>query len=65
MALGISLLFASFFSIFLGAGLILMKDNVIAILFPVIPGIWFYNIAHDMWTDYREVKAKLHARFAG
>ena len=61
MVAGIFILYVSFFSIFLGGGLMLMKGFVLAIFAPVIPGILVASLVYDSWTDYREVKAKLRA----
>ena len=65
MVAGIFILYVSFFSIFLGGGLMLMKGFVLAIFAPVIPGILVANFVYDSWTDYREVKAKLQASSRG
>lgn len=43
MVLGIITACVSFFLIFVGAGLMLMKENPLALLFPIIPGLWLYN----------------------
>jgi hypothetical protein len=40
MVLGIITACLSFFSIFVGAGLILLKDSPLAGLFQIVPGIW-------------------------
>jgi 1,4-dihydroxy-2-naphthoate octaprenyltransferase len=65
MALGISTAMVSFFLIFVGAGLMLMKDALIFILFPIGPGIILYNFAADAGGDYRKAKRKAAARRRG
>jgi len=65
MVAGIFILYVSFFSIFLGGGLMLMKGFVLAIFAPVIPGILVASLVYDSWTDYREVKAKSRASSRG
>jgi hypothetical protein len=65
IVLGIITLFISFFSIFLGIGLMLMKDLVISVLFPVIPGIYVYRFARDAWQDYQKAKKRVAARRRG
>ena len=62
LVLATFVLFLSFFSIFLGAGLILMEKLIIMALFPVIPRLWvFTRFLGPVWKDYREQKAKLRA----
>jgi hypothetical protein len=58
MVVGICTLFASFFLIFCGVGLILMRHIAILGLFPVVPGIVVYKFANSVWVDYREAKRK-------
>jgi hypothetical protein len=65
MVLGIITAFISFFSVFLGVGLMLMKNLVISVLFPIGPGILVYNFARDAWHDYREAKKQVAARGNG
>jgi hypothetical protein len=64
MVLGICVALASFFSIFLGVGLLLMQKLIIMILIPIAPGYTFCKAAHSAWTEYREAKAKRPARNA-
>jgi hypothetical protein len=62
MVLGIITVFISFFSIFLGVGLMLMKNLVLSVLFPVVPGILVYSFARDVWRDYKKAKSRVAAR---
>jgi hypothetical protein len=62
LVLSTFVLFLSFFSIFLGAGLMFMENLIILGLFPVIPGLWLYGaFLGPVWKDYRKEKAKLRA----
>ena len=65
MVVGINTAIVSFFLVFVGAGLILMKDFLILFLFPVIPGIWLYNIMHNDWQEYQKAKKSVAARHRG
>jgi len=62
MVLGICIALLSFFSIFLGAGLMLMHNFVVLALFPVVPGVLLFKGGRSAWADYREAKAKVQAR---
>lgn len=62
VALGILTAMVSFFLIFVGAGLMLMKNLLILVLFPVIPGLWLYNILREVWKDYQEAKKRVASR---
>jgi len=62
MVLGIVTLFISFFLIWVGAGLILMKDLLILVLIPVLPGLFVYYNMRDAWKDYQEAKMRVAAR---
>ena len=55
----------AFFSIFVGLGLMMMKDLLIFVLFPVIPGIWLYRIVRETSQGYREAKKGVVARRRG
>lgn len=61
MVVGIITAMVSFFLVFVGVGLLLTKDLLIFVLFPVIPGIWLYNILRHVWQDYQRVKKKVAA----
>jgi hypothetical protein len=61
LVLGICIALASFFLIFLGAGLMLMPKLVILALLPTVPGFLLCEGARSAWKDYREAKAKLMA----
>jgi hypothetical protein len=52
----------AFFSIFVGAGLMMMQNLWIFGLFPVIPGIWLYRILRETSQDYREAKKRVARR---
>ena len=65
MVVGIFTAFVSFFSIFVGAGLMLMEDLLIFVLFPVIPGIWLYRFIRETSQDYQEAKKRVAARRHG
>lgn len=62
MVVGIFTAFVSFFSIFVGAGLMLMKNLLILVLFPVIPGIWLYRFMRETLQHYQEAKRRVAAR---
>lgn len=62
MVLGVITVFISFFSIFLGVGLMLMKNLVLSVLFPVVPGILVCSFARDAWRDYQKAKSRVAAR---
>jgi hypothetical protein len=53
------------FSIFVGVGLMMMKDLLIFVLFPVIPGIWLYRIVRETSHGYREATKRVAARRRG
>ena len=60
LVLGAFVWLASFFSIFLGIGLMLMEGLFVMILLPAIPGIFiFTSFLRPAWSDYREAKAEL------
>jgi hypothetical protein len=65
MVLGIITACTSFFFIFVGAGLMLMKDNPLAMLLPTIPGLWLYNFVSEAWDVHQEAKKRVAARFPG
>ena len=59
LVLGYLVWLVSFFSIFLGIGLMLMKGLAILVLVPVIPGVFIYtNFVRDAWKDYKIAKAE-------
>ncbi|MBI3603732.1 MAG: hypothetical protein HY205_04710 [Nitrospirae bacterium] len=62
MAGGIVTAMISFFLIFVGVGLIAMKELLIFILFPIIPGIWLYRIVSNVGRDYQEAKKRVATR---
>jgi hypothetical protein len=62
MVLGIITVFISFFLIWVGLGLILMKNLLILALVPVLPGLWVYYNLCDDWRYYQEAKKKVAAR---
>jgi hypothetical protein len=64
MMLGICIALASFFSIFLGVGLLLTQKLVILVLIPIVPGFVLCKAAHSAWTEYRQAKAEFPARHA-
>lgn len=43
----------------------LMRDLVILVLIPIIPGIFLYNFARDAWQDHQEAKKRVAARRRG
>ena len=59
MVMGIVTLFAAFFLVFVGVGLMLVKVFVVAALIPVIPGLWVSARARDAWRGYRAAKMRL------
>lgn len=59
---GIMILFACFFLLFVGAGLMGMESNPLTILLPVIPGIFVFNFARDAWRDHQKAKRTVAAR---
>jgi hypothetical protein len=61
MVAGILTLMVSFFLIFVGVGLMLMKNLLIMALFPIIPGLWLYRIARYDWQEYRNAKKSVAA----
>jgi len=65
MVLGIVTLFISFFLVWVGAGLMLMKNLVTLVLIPVLPGLFVYYNMRDAWNDYREAKRKVSSRRRG
>ena len=57
----IVIIFVAFFLIFLGLGLIMMKNLLIMGLFPVLPGLWvYYNLRED-WDEYQQAKQQQSA----
>ena len=63
MALGIVTLYASFFLVFVGAGLIMMKQLAIFVLFPIIPGLFVYkSFFGPVWKAYRESRRRIASR---
>jgi hypothetical protein len=62
MVLGIVTLFVSFFLVWVGAGLMLMKSVLILALIPVLPGLWVYYDLRDDWRHYQEAKKRVDAR---
>lgn len=65
MVRGIVILFIAFFFIWLGLGLILMKNLLILVLIPVLPGLWVYYNLRDDWEQYRRAKKQFAARGRG
>lgn len=61
MVLGIITLFISFFFIFVGGGLMLMKGLPILVLIPILPGLFVYFNLRAAWRDYQEAKRKFSA----
>jgi hypothetical protein len=55
----------SFFLIFVGAGLMLMKNSPMSILFPIAPGVVLYNFTHFVWHDYQKAKKRVAASHNG
>lgn len=64
MVLGFFVLVTSFVSIFVGSGLMFMKDLlVMGLFFPAIPVFWAAaKLACPIWRDYREEKARFQAK---
>jgi len=62
MVCGILAAMVSFFLIFVGVGLMAMKQLLIFILFPIIPGIWLYRIVREDWQQYQNAKKRVAAR---
>ncbi len=65
MVLGNITVFISFFLIWVGLGLILMKNILIFVLTPVLPGLWVYYNLRDDWRYYQEAKKRVAARRRG
>jgi hypothetical protein len=65
MVLGIITLFVSFFLVWLGAGLMLMKKLWILVLLPVLPGLFGYYNLRDAWDDYRKARRRAADRSSG
>jgi hypothetical protein len=63
LAAGVVVLFLSFYSIFLGAGLyLLQKWFVLGLLLALVPGVWVYRaLIGPIWADYRQVKGRSRA----
>jgi hypothetical protein len=62
MAFAIITMFASLGLLFLGAGLMMIREFLIfGILLAIVPGCWVYARMRPMWDDYREAKARLRA----
>jgi threonine/homoserine/homoserine lactone efflux protein len=61
---GICIFFVSFFLVFLGIGLVSLKDNPLAVFFPIVPGIFLFNFARDAWRDHQKAKAAVAAKRA-
>jgi hypothetical protein len=59
MVLGIVALFISFFLIFVGFSLLLAYVPLLALVFPIIPGVWVFVRLREMWRDYRRAKEKV------
>lgn len=59
MVVGIITAMVSFFLIFVGVGLLLMKDLLIFVLFPVIPGMWLYTIVREVWQEHQEASKRV------
>jgi hypothetical protein len=62
MVRGIIALYVSFFLVFVGVGLMLMKSLMVLVLVPIIPGFFVYNVAREAWHDYRKAKQRLAGR---
>ena len=62
MVVGIIAAYTSFFLVFVGAALILMKTNLFFILLVTIPGLFFYRFASSAWREYQRAKRKFSAR---
>jgi hypothetical protein len=59
MRCGILTAFISFFFIFVGWGLMLMKSLPILVLIPILPGLFVYFNLRAAWSDYQEAKKKV------
>jgi hypothetical protein len=60
MVLGILAAHLSFFLVFVGIGLMFIKEiSVVALLFPLIPGLWLYGNLREDWREYRQAKQKV------
>jgi hypothetical protein len=62
MVLGTIVLFACFFLLFVGAGLMGMESNPLAILLPIVPGVFVFNFARDAWRDHQTAKQAFAAK---
>jgi len=59
MVLGIIASLVAFFLIFVGAGLMLSKESLVAaVFFPTVPGLWLYRSLRDMWRHYQVAKKR-------
>src|SRR5439155_22066463 len=63
MALGIATLFACFFLVFVGVGLLLARHLIIGLLIPILPGFFVYDrFFREVWKDYRQAKKRIASR---
>ena len=63
VAVGIGTLFAFFFLVFVGAGLLLARRFLLGLLFPILPGFFVYNrFFREVWRDYRQAKERIASR---
>ncbi|PYM92428.1 MAG: hypothetical protein DME04_15410 [Candidatus Rokuibacteriota bacterium] len=56
MVLGIVTALVAFFLVFVGTGLVLAKELLVAALLPTVPGLWLYGNLREMWRGYHAVK---------
>jgi hypothetical protein len=63
LVVGIFVLFASFFLVFVGVALMILQEwAVAAVLFVAVPGFFvFSRLIGPAWEKYREVKARVRA----
>ena len=54
---GSALFLVAFFLVFLGAGLVFMKDLLVLGLLPILPGVFVFRILRAGWRDYRAARA--------
>ena len=63
VALGIAVLFASFFLVFVGVGLILSRRLILGLLFPILPGFFVFDrFFRPAWRDYRKARERIASR---
>jgi hypothetical protein len=62
VAIAVVGMFVSLFLIFLGAGLMVLRQTVLGVPLAIVPGVWVYARLRPAWDDYRVAKAGLRER---